>query len=718
MTTWTIDGVPEVVVDNEPAPAVENTWVINGVPVYETLYADTIQYVPQGDDAVERTVQAKLQESVSVKDFGAVGDGVTDDTTAIQNCIDYAAGVCKVYIPGGTYLTSLELKVPSYSYIYGDGPGITIITRLATAAKRQCGFTNSNNTRTDANTGNSYIVIKDLEIAGALETATGSVGSATSGCGIGLAYVTNALIENVYSHNWSKHCFDVSAKYYWTESNHHPTEYVDGPSSNVTLRNCSATQSGDDLMTTHFSGGIFIENPNLWGSESTVGINLNRNGIEIDDGSYDVVVVGGLIRTCNSGIEIKAHSYAPAATRIRVYGVTIRDCARCINLRHLGFYGPSYGDEYSATAKDVLISGCVLYSPQGYASGGLLPRALRIASYDNVRVEGVTVIQSDNSLGDPPDPEDEDTSAPIYIHLGAQNVVIDSLSVRNYDAAEEAIIRITSSSRGKISIKNTVFENCPGNRTVSPDGVPCIYMAAGVDGILIDNLCATYDVPLGGSNIKYAVNLDFSPELNNCYVKNVSTTGYDYAARLGGVGAQFNDNMDSSLIQNWVVADTTGGTTGFPQECITMGWSEGSQNLGPGEGVKLNFKFKLYDSTTIYEGAYISSYKVIDDDASTSTALRFATRLNTDAGTDATARWEISREGNFSPLANTYTFGNSTQYVSEAWIGGTRWLSGSGSPESVITAPVGSIYTRTDGGAGTTLYVKESGTGNTGWVAK
>jgi hypothetical protein len=46
------------------------------------------------------------------------------------------------------------------------------------------------------------------------------------------------------------------------------------------------------------------------------------------------------------------------------------------------------------------------------------------------------------------------------------------------------------------------------------------------------------------------------------------------------------------------------------------------------------------------------------------------------------------------------------------------WTSGSGSPESVVTAPVGSIYTRTDGGAGTTFYVKESGTGSTGWVAK
>jgi len=46
------------------------------------------------------------------------------------------------------------------------------------------------------------------------------------------------------------------------------------------------------------------------------------------------------------------------------------------------------------------------------------------------------------------------------------------------------------------------------------------------------------------------------------------------------------------------------------------------------------------------------------------------------------------------------------------------WTSGTGSPESVKTAPVGSLYTRTDGGASTTLYVKESGAGNTGWVAK
>ncbi|MFJ7950781.1 hypothetical protein ACIQZG_04535 [Lysinibacillus sp. NPDC096418] len=49
---------------------------------------------------------------------------------------------------------------------------------------------------------------------------------------------------------------------------------------------------------------------------------------------------------------------------------------------------------------------------------------------------------------------------------------------------------------------------------------------------------------------------------------------------------------------------------------------------------------------------------------------------------------------------------------------GVRILSGSGAPEGGTVAPVGSLYLRSNGGANTTLYVKESGTGNTGWIAK
>lgn len=45
-------------------------------------------------------------------------------------------------------------------------------------------------------------------------------------------------------------------------------------------------------------------------------------------------------------------------------------------------------------------------------------------------------------------------------------------------------------------------------------------------------------------------------------------------------------------------------------------------------------------------------------------------------------------------------------------------FAGAGSPQNVVTAPVGSMYLRSDGSTGSTLYVKETGTGNTGWTAK
>lgn len=45
-----------------------------------------------------------------------------------------------------------------------------------------------------------------------------------------------------------------------------------------------------------------------------------------------------------------------------------------------------------------------------------------------------------------------------------------------------------------------------------------------------------------------------------------------------------------------------------------------------------------------------------------------------------------------------------------------RFFWGSGSPENVVTAPVGSVYLRLDGGAGTTMYLKEANTDDTGWA--
>lgn len=53
----------------------------------------------------------------------------------------------------------------------------------------------------------------------------------------------------------------------------------------------------------------------------------------------------------------------------------------------------------------------------------------------------------------------------------------------------------------------------------------------------------------------------------------------------------------------------------------------------------------------------------------------------------------------------------------EIGISGQSVIQGSGSPEGVVSAVQGSIFMRSDGGVGTSVYIKESGSGNTGWTA-
>lgn len=76
--------------------------------------SNSVGFLQAGSGATARTVQGKLRDTVSVKDFGAVGDGVTDDTAAIQAAITavLASGENgEVLFPIGTYLVSAPLQI-------------------------------------------------------------------------------------------------------------------------------------------------------------------------------------------------------------------------------------------------------------------------------------------------------------------------------------------------------------------------------------------------------------------------------------------------------------------------------------------------------------------------------------------------------------------------------------------------------------------------------
>lgn len=67
------------------------------------------EFLQSGTDAITRTVQSKLRDDVSVKDFGAVGDGVTNDRAAIAAAVAAVLGNGKkLYFPAGQYLINTD----------------------------------------------------------------------------------------------------------------------------------------------------------------------------------------------------------------------------------------------------------------------------------------------------------------------------------------------------------------------------------------------------------------------------------------------------------------------------------------------------------------------------------------------------------------------------------------------------------------------------------
>ncbi len=150
----------------------------------ETAWADITGTAASGRTALE------LADFVSVKQYGAVGDGTTDDTTAFQNALNASKSV---YVPPGNYVCDSLTFALDGTLLFGSGPGSIITFKAA-------------ETGTLLTTGARAVTIRDLTLFGGLtSTLNATASSPADRSALSIATQKNSFLSNVTIHGFGKY---------------------------------------------------------------------------------------------------------------------------------------------------------------------------------------------------------------------------------------------------------------------------------------------------------------------------------------------------------------------------------------------------------------------------------------------------------------------------------------------------------------------------------
>lgn len=354
--------------------------------------------------------------TISVKDYGAKGDGSTDDYSAITSAIAAAAGKTLVF-PKGTYsVTQTIVFDQSDSIVRGVGD-VTIT--MPDDVNRTWSVANVGKSTIDS--ANAISPVERVLIENITFDFNNNRRTVTTGTGSNKddAYEKNAFtianakyitLRNCRFLNGWRHCLDISTPIKKSVvgltseekllqmpvlPNIGGTEIFGA--QYITIDGCYFKGGGDDNLTTHYCSDVLITN--CWSETPYGGYGVgggNHNGFEIDDGSRNVTISNSTAFKCMSGIEVKAHDYAPPPYNVIIDAMRIINCTSAIEIHHTNWEGPVGVN--TRNAYNVLLGGSVGIVTLGsgtdqeiICSDGISPLA-RNVSVSNVQVIAPTTI--------------------------------------------------------------------------------------------------------------------------------------------------------------------------------------------------------------------------------------------------------------------------------------------------------------------------------------
>lgn len=608
------------------------------------LIYDPFEYLYPATAARSRSVSAKLNDIMSVKDFGAVGDGATDDTVAIQAAITWGiAHRVLITMPAGVYHTTDTLHIYGSASIHGGagvGEGISIIRYAGTDT--------------------------------AIEIRNGSL-------------------------NPDDFCYATELRDLTVQAapGFHPAKGIamytlsEGNMDNVTI--------GGDATEGRFATGWYIYKGNI--------IEMCRVISSYNDIGFDFVGTfsqpAGIISISNMSSVFDAD-------------VAFR-----------------FNAGVSVIIESSFIESCniaLLYDGTGFSSGvqGMTNITLRNNHIAMNRSNGV-----DHKV--------------VHVVSGSNISIIRGLHIENnfvilpngFTGAYPFVFEMASAlfnSVAFVTVTDNFINGYANEMSISDSGIVYIVFrdnfstADGFShttnhtgpGVYMDAYCNNF------GNDNYApssATLDIADKIGTTSVLIHEGPGQGFSSTLRGVdttGATkwfFNKNGD--LFNEGAFGFTHNVSTRWE---IAKNGTETGSNAGSNfsvfrysdVGAFLSAPFVILRDTSRFgfnTGSPVAGLHLTNPDATVPSAiLDMASGQSTDAlqirTSSGVLKWKVDNLGNMT-TGPTTTLSNTLLIAS-----------GVGTPEGSVTAPVGSIYLRTNGGANTSFYVKETGTGSTGWVGK